>query len=368
MIGIMDLNISTFFYFFALPTTTAMASHDNDTTHPNNGEDKDKVTPPAKKVVMVTGGSGLVGAAIKSYIEETTTNGDTMATPNETWIFLSSADGDLRDRKATEQIFIKYQPTDVIHLAAKVGGLFANMKFKVEFFRENILINDNVMEFCRIYKVHKLVSFLSTCIFPDNISYPIDETMLHNGPPHSSNEGYAYAKRLIDTMNRAYKEEYGCNFTSIIPTNIYGPDDNFSIESGHVIPGLIHKCFLAQRNNTDFTIWGSGTPLRQFIYSRDLAELTVWVLREYHDPTPITLSVDEAAEVSIKEVALAVAKAFDFKGNIVFDVTKADGQFKKTASNHKLRKLKPNYQFTDIAEGIQKSVDWFVKHYETARK
>lgn len=200
---------------------------------------------------------------------------------------------------------------------------------QVEFYRENTLINDNIMENCRIHKVTKLVSMLSTCIFPDKTTYPIDETMLHDGPPHPSNEGYAYAKRLIDTMNRAYAEEYGCNFTSIIPTNIYGPHDNFSIENGHVIPGLIHKCYNAKKNNTPFAIWGSGTPLRQFIYSLDLAELTVWVMREYHSPDPITLSVDESTEVSIKDVAHAVAKGMDFKGEIIFDSTKADGQFKK---------------------------------------
>jgi GDP-L-fucose synthase len=192
--------------------------------------------------------------------------------------------------------------------------------------------------------------------------------MLHDGPPHPSNEGYAYAKRLIDTMNRAYAEEYGCNFTSIIPTNIYGPHDNFNIQNGHVIPGLIHKCYIAKRNNTPFTIWGSGTPLRQFVYSRDLAELTVWVMREYHDPTPITLSVDERDEVSIKDVALAVAEAMKFEGEVVFDSSKADGQFKKTAANHKLRKLKPEYQFTTMQDGIQKAVDWFVANYDTARK
>jgi len=315
-----------------------------------------------KDVVMVTGGSGLVGQAIKTYVEESG------AKDNEEWVFLSSKDGDLRDRKATEAIFDKYKPTHVIHLAAKVGGLFANMAQKVEFFRENILINDNIMECCRIYNIKKLVSFLSTCIFPDKTSYPIDETMLHDGPPHPSNEGYAYAKRLIDTLNRAYAEEYNCNFTSIIPTNIYGPHDNFSIQNGHVIPGLIHKCYLAKKNNTPFTIWGSGTPLRQFIYSLDLAELTVWTMREYHSPEPITLSVDEADEVPIKDVALAVAKAMKFEGEVVFDTDKADGQFKKTAANGKLRKYRPDYKFTTIEEGVQKSVDWFLENYETARK
>ena len=322
-----------------------------------NGEGEKK-----QSVILVTGGSGLVGSAIKNYIEETKPE-------KESWIFLSSKDGDLRVRKDTEEIFKKHAPTHVIHLAAKVGGLFANMAQKVEFFRENILINDNVMECCRIYKVDKLVSMLSTCIFPDKTTYPIDETMLHDGPPHSSNEGYAYAKRLIDTMNRAYAEEYNCNFTSIIPTNIYGPDDNFSIQNGHVIPGLIHKCYKAKEENGKFEIWGSGTPLRQFVYSRDLAELTVWVMREYHEPTPITLSVDEDAEVSIKDVALSVAKAMKFpEEDIVFDTSKADGQFKKTAANKRLRALKPDYKFTTIDEGIQKSVDWFVENYETARK
>ncbi|GMH56761.1 hypothetical protein TL16_g02212, partial [Triparma laevis f. inornata] len=305
----------------------------------------------------------VVGSAIKDFVENKGGAAD-----GESWVFLGSKDGDLKDRPAVDAIFEKYKPTHVIHLAAKVGGLFANMAQKVEFYRENIAMNDNVMECSRIYKVEKLVSYLSTCIFPDKTTFPIDESMLHNGPPHSSNEGYAYAKRMVDTMNRAYKEQYNCNFTSIIPTNIYGPSDNFSIENGHVIPGLIHKCYIAKRDDTPFTIWGSGTPLRQFMYSLDLAELTVWVMREYHDAEPIIISVDEEAEVSIKDVALAVVKAMGFEGEVVFDTDKADGQFKKTASNGKLRGMKPEFEFVGIEEGLQKSVDWFAANYKTCRK
>lgn len=256
----------------------------------------------------------------------------------------------------------------MIHLAAFVGGLFRNLKYKVEFYRYNTLMNDNIFEACKEYKVDKLVSCLSTCIFPDKTTYPIDETMVHNGPPHTSNEGYAYAKRMIDTLNRCYKEEYGCNFTSIIPTNIYGPHDNFSIADGHVIPGLIHKCYLAKKDGTDFTIWGSGKPLRQFIHSSDLAALTVWTLRNYHSVDPIILSVGEEDEVSIGDVAHLVAEAMGFEGKVVMDTSKADGQYKKTASNAKLRTYLPDYKFKPIKEGIEETVKWFMDHYEEARK
>lgn len=211
-------------------------------------EDKSSSSPVSssqKITVLVTGGTGLVGKAIEKVIQEENN-------PNETWYFASSKDADLRNRESTVALFQRIQPTHVIHLAAMVGGLFRNLKYKVEFYRENVLINDNVMECCRDFHVVKLVSCLSTCIFPDKTTYPIDETMVHNGPPHCSNEGYAYAKRMIDVMNRCYKEEYGCNFTSIIPTNIYGPHDNYSIEDGHVIPGLIHKCYLAKKNGKTF--------------------------------------------------------------------------------------------------------------------
>jgi len=313
-----------------------------------------------KMVVLVTGGTGLVGKAIETVVKENTND-------NETWFFASSKDADLTSRESTEALFQRLKPTHVIHLAAMVGGLFRNLKYPVDFYRLNVLMNDNVMECCRIYKVTKLVSCLSTCIFPDKTTYPIDETMIHNGPPHHSNAGYAYAKRMIDVMNKGYNEQHGCNFTSIVPTNIYGPHDNYSIEDGHVIPGLIHKAYLAKKNGTELSIWGSGSPLRQFIYSEDLAKLTVWVMREYHSPEPIILSVGEEDEVSIEHVARSVAKAMEVD-NIKFDTTKSDGQFKKTASNAKLRTFLPDFKFTPIEEGIQKTVEWFTDNYDTARK
>jgi GDP-L-fucose synthase len=258
-------------------------------------------------------------------------------------------------------LFERIKPTHVLHLAAFVGGLFANMTHKTEFWRKNIIMQDNIFQACKQYNVKKLVSCLSTCIFPDKTTYPIDESMIHNGPPHFSNEGYAYAKRMVDVQNRLYNAQFGCNFTSVIPTNIFGPHDNFHLEDSHVIPGLIHKAYLAQKNGTPFTIMGSGSPLRQFIYSRDLAKLMVWTLREYKETDPIILSVDEADEVTIKDVAMSIVKAMKFKGEVAFDTTKADGQYKKTANNEKLRKYLPDFKFTPFETAMDETVAWFME-------
>ncbi|KAI3644456.1 hypothetical protein MP228_010620 [Amoeboaphelidium protococcarum] len=318
-------------------------------------------------VILVTGGSGLVGKAIE-YILENEKNSRYAKKAGERWVFLTSKDGDLRDKAQTKAIFEKYRPHYVIHLAALVGGLFKNMKYKLDMLRDNLLINDNVLHTAFEFKVKKVVSCLSTCIFPDKTSYPIDETMIHNGPPHDSNFGYAMAKRMIDVQNQAYHEQYGCHFTSVIPTNVFGPHDNYSLEDSHVIPGLMHKCYLAQQSGGKFTIGGSGRPLRQFIYSRDLAKLFIWTLREYEDISPIILSVGEKDEVSIKQVGDAIVKAMDFQGQVVFDTSRADGQYKKTASNEKLMKLLPDFEFTPFEVAMKESVQWFVQNFDSCRK
>ncbi|XP_018010697.1 GDP-L-fucose synthase [Hyalella azteca] len=311
--------------------------------------------------VLVTGGSGLVGKAIQEFVEY-------QPSDEETWIFLSSKDADLLDANATKKIFDEHQPTHVIHLAAMVGGLFRNLKYNADFLRNNLLINDNVLKCSKEAGVVKVVSCLSTCIFPDKTTYPIDETMVHNGPPHPSNKGYSYAKRMLDVMNQCYHDQYGLRYTSVIPTNVFGPHDNFSIEDGHVLPGLIHKAYLAKRDAVSLTVWGSGSPRRQFIYSRDLAKLIVWVLKNYSDIDPIILSVDESAEVSIKEAAEMVVKAAGFTGPVEYDTSKADGQYKKTASNAKLRKLLPDFVFTPMQQAVDETVKWFADNYDVARK
>ena len=327
---------------------------------------------PSQDVILVTGASGLVGRALQAVVADPNPPARGPPLPRvvgERYVWLSSKDGDLRDPGACRAIFARHRPTHVIHLAAFVGGLFRNLQFGVEFFNHNMHMTMNILECCKEFGVRKCVSCLSTCIFPDKTAYPIDETMLHDGPPHSSNAGYAYAKRMIDVLNRQYSREYGCHFTSVIPTNIYGPHDNFNIQDGHVVPGLLHKLKLACDAGEDLPVWGSGTPLRQFIFSEDLARLFVWVLRNYDDAEPIILSTDPKDEISIGDVARFIAGSRpEFKGKVAFDTTKSDGQFKKTASNAKLRRLLPAFEFTPFSEGIQKTADWFFENYATARK
>uniref|UniRef100_G3PGT5 GDP-L-fucose synthase n=1 Tax=Gasterosteus aculeatus aculeatus TaxID=481459 RepID=G3PGT5_GASAC len=296
------------------------------------------------------GGSGLVGKAIEHVVQQ---EGGKLE--GEEWIFLSSKQADLVDVEQTRAVFEKYRPTHVIHLAAKVGGLYLHMRENLQFLRDNIKINDNVLQTAHESGVTKVVSCLSSCIFPDKTTYPIDETMIHNGSPHDSNFGYSHAKRMIDVQNRAYFQQYGRCYTAVIPTNVFGPHDNFNIENGHVLSALINKTYKAK------------TPRRQFIYSLDLARLIIWALRRYEEVAPIILSVGEKDEISIKEAVDMIAKALDFKGEIHFDTTMSDGQMKKTASNGKLRRLLPDFSFTPLNEAIKMTCDWFENNYNIAR-
>ncbi len=300
--------------------------------------------------VLVTGGYGLVGSMFNE----------------PKYIPLSSSEADLRIRKEVDDVFEKIDFDGVIHCAAKVGGVGGNMKYKGEFFYDNIMINTNVIESARVHGIKNLVTFLSTCIFPNEVNYPLTESKIHLGPPHFSNDAYAYAKRMADIQIRAYKEQYGLNYKSVIPTNIYGPNDNYDIKNGHVIPSLIHKCYLARENKTDFEIWGTGKPLREFIFSQDVAKLTEWVLENYNENEPIILSTSE--EISIKEIVDIIVELMNFKGNVVWNVDKPDGQFRKPSDNSKIKSYLPNFKFTPLYEGLKYTIEYFEKNYNIIRK
>ncbi len=298
--------------------------------------------------LLVTGGTGLVGSSIDRGIK------------------LNSKILDLRNWEKTNEYFSQQKPSHVIHCAAKVGGLGGNMNHKGEFFYDNIMMNTNVIEACRIHNIEKLVCFLSTCVFPNEVDYPLTEKKIHLGPPHNSNDAYSYAKRMADVQIRAYNEQYGVNYISVIPTNIYGPNDNFDLKNGHVLPSLIHKCYLAKKHNTPFKIWGSGKPLREFVHSKDIANLTMWALDNYNEKEPIIFSNSD--EVSIGYVAELIAKSFNYQDNIIFESDKPDGQFRKPSDNSKLKKYLPNYKFIPIEKGIEDTVEWFKENYNNIRK
>lgn len=308
--------------------------------------------------VLVTGGSGLVGKAIQQIKDNY----------SYSWYFITSKDCNLINLEETKQLFNRIKPDFVIHLAANVGGLYKNMNQKVSMLEDNLLINFNVLKCCHLYNIKKCISCLSTCIFPDKVEYPITEQQLHDGPPHFSNNTYAYAKRMLEIQSNAYQQQYQKQFICIIPTNIYGPYDNYSLEDGHVIPSLIHKCYLAKLNNQKFIVRGSGKPLRQFIYSLDLAELIVWVLEKYTQLDNIILSVGEKEEVSIKQVAEQIANSFNYSDHLEFDTSFEDGQYKKTVNNSKLLSLYGDYPFTKIEKGIHNTVQWFIDNYQYSRK
>ena len=296
---------------------------------------------------FVTGGNGLVGSCITGTHKP------------------RSSDVNLLDFDCTYQYMKDNQIDHVVHCAAKVGGVKENSEKLGEFFYENMLMTLNILEASRLCKVKKTVCLLSTCIFPDNATYPITTEQIHLGEPHSSNYGYAYAKRMTEINARAYRDQYGMNIVNVIPCNVYGMGDNFNLQSSHMVPALIHKCYNACKSNTDFEVWGDGSPLREFIYSKDLGKLIDWVLQNYNDEEALILSTDE--EVSVKEIVSIICDEFNFQGNLIFDKSMPAGQYRKPSDNSKLKTLLPNFEYTPIRDGIRETVKWFIKNYEMAR-
>ena len=296
---------------------------------------------------VITGGSGLIGSAFKDGVKLTSKR-------------------DLRDYDKAKFAIAMYKPDVVVHCAAKVGGVGANMQFPADFFMDNIRMNTNIIQSCHELKIPKLVSFLSTCVFPDNVEYPLDETKIELGPPHHSNFAYAYAKRMADVQIRAFNQQYGTKYFSVIPCNVYGPNDNFSLEVGHVIPMLIHKCYLAKKNRKTFEVWGDGTPLREFVYSKDVANIVDLLIQKYTGTEPVIIS--NPTEYSIKQVVDLIVEYMGFKGKVKWLTDKPNGQHRKPSSNAKLLSIIGDYEFTTLEKGLKESIEWFILNYPNIRK
>lgn len=306
--------------------------------------------------VLVTGGQGMVGKCMQDTIKDNKNN----------WVFSNSHDCDLRDRGSVMSYFKQVQPTHVIHLAANVGGLYKNMRQNVEMFRDNIRINENVLEACYHYGIERGVFIASSCIYPHNPSkFPMTEHMMHESEPHPSNEGYAYAKRMLELQCRNYNKQYGTQFVCLVPVNLYGPHDNFNLEDSHVVPAVIHKLYLASKDNSDYVMYGTGTPLRQFLYAYDFVHIIKKVLLEYGGIDTIICCNDET---TIKEMIMLIAKHYNYNREIICDITKSDGCMRKTVDNSRLLSIFPDLTFTDLSTGLKQTIEWFKDNYDLCRK
>ena len=302
--------------------------------------------------LLVTGSDGLVGSALRELIKSDV-------------FFATRHDADLTSFDETKSLMLRIKPRAVVHLAALVGGIGGNLMKSGDYFRKNLLINANVLEAARIAGVNRLISYMSTCVFPDGGPYPLDVGNLHNGQPHESNFGYAYAKRMLEVQSRAYRAQWGLNYIVAIPTNVYGPHDNFSLTEGHVVPALIHKVQIAQSMEKPLVVWGSGAPLREFIYSHDVARLTLWMLDNYFESEPLILSA--GSETTIRELVELVIDRFGYKGEVFFDKNQPEGQYRKPSNRDPLVKFLPDFEFTSLEVGLDETISWFRGNYPEVR-
>lgn len=302
--------------------------------------------------IIVTGGSGLLGSALKREL-------------GDEHIYASRKQVDLTDSAQTDDFLsINREVSDtIIHCAAKVGGVKANSDDNIGFFQDNYIINTNILEKAYKWEYKNFVSILSTCVFPDKIEYPLIASRINDGPPHNSNYGYAYSKRLLGYMTNTFGNMLDdSNWFSIIPTNIYGKNDNFNLDDSHIIPALIRKGYEASVSGEDFVIWGDGEPLRQFIYSEDLADVICWTIDNWSGDIPF-MAVNEK-EHSIKDVVNIIADRFSIHDKVKYDTSKPKGQHRKPAVSD----IEKSFEFTPLEEGINKTIDWFIENYDTARK
>ena len=276
--------------------------------------------------ILITGGTGMVGSAFKNIETE------------HELVLIGSRDYKLNRADRAYWMLQNIKPDAIIHLAAQVGGIKANMDYAGDFYINNIRINTNVLDAAKNFEVGEGNFFIEYMHISGQCNLSIDRRPNSQWTiPHSSNYAYAYAKRMLDVQSRAYRKQYGCNFITAIPNNLFGENDNFDLENSHVVPAMIRKMYEAKLNDEDVTLWGDGSPLREFTYSKDLAEILLFLLEHYDEEGPI--NVGNTNEISIKAVAEMIAGILDFKGQIVWDITKPKGQFRKPSDNSKLLEL-----------------------------
>lgn len=307
-----------------------------------------------KQKILVTGSDGLIGSAIKR-----------ISKPSELeFVFANRNDADLTSGTAVKNLFSKERPDFVIHAAAKVGGIGANLKKPADFFYENIMMNTLILHYAWKFKVKKCLTFSSVCSFPDKVKV-LKEDLQQYGKPCEENFAYGYAKRMIDIQIKAYRLQHQSKFSALVPANLYGTHDNYDLNDGHIIPSIIHKCFLAKRDNKPLECWGDGSPLREFIFADDVAQLTLKILFSEKIFDGIILS--NPIEYSIRDVVQSICKHTKYDGSVHWGSTQLNGQYRRPSDISRLKEIAPDFKYTNLDEGIKQSVAWFAENYPYVR-
>lgn len=301
--------------------------------------------------IYVAGHRGLVGSAIVRKLKEQGYNNIVVRTSKEL---------DLRDKLQVDSFFEEQQPEFVFLAAAKVGGIVANNTYPADFIRDNLMIQTNVIDAAYRKGVKKLLFLGSTCIYPKFARQPMNEEALLTGELEPTNEPYAIAKIAGIKMCESYNRQYGTNYICAMPTNLYGPNDNFDLETSHVLPALIRKFHEAKlRNELYVEVWGTGAPKREFLYSDDLADAVIYLMNHYHGNQFVNVGVGK--DISIKELAEKIQKVVGFEGEIKFNPSKPDGTPRKLVDVTKLNKL-GWYATTSLEDGIERTYKWFLEN------
>ena len=297
--------------------------------------------------ILVAGGTGLAGSAIVRELERI----------NKKVIGISSKDVNLLDRAKTFSYIKDLKPNVIIDAAAKVGGVGSNNAYPVEFLSQNLQIQSNLMDAAHEVKVEKFVFLGSSCIYPRNCAQPIKEDYLLTGELEQTNSAYAIAKIAGIELIKSYRKEYGYSWISVMPTNLYGPNDSFDLENSHVLPALIRKFVEAQRNNSpEVVLWGSGTPLREFLHVDDLAKAILVCLEKYDDSQQINIGSGD--EISIRDLGQKIANLTGFTGKVVWDSNRPDGTPRKVLDSTKINKLGWKAAIT-LDQGMAATVEWY---------
>ena len=307
--------------------------------------------------VVVTGGVGFLGSAVVQKLRE----------HGYRDVFVPrSKDYDLREQQTIMRLYKETRPQIVIHLAAVVGGIGANRANPGRFFYDNAIMGIQMMEYARQFGVEKFVAVGTVCAYPKFAPVPFKEEELWNGYPEETNAPYGLAKKMMLVQAQAYRTQYGFNAIYLLPVNLYGPGDNFDLDTSHVIPALIRKCVEAKENEDDqIVLWGDGSPTREFLYVEDAADGIVKATEKYNSGDPVNLGT--GVEISIRDLAQMIAKEVGFSGSIVWDKSKPNGQPRRCLDTSRAREyfgFRAQYTFR---EGIAKTIDWFMAHRPKSR-